>query len=298
MSHGSPPEPDTLRVSVIVPAHNAAGTIQATLASALSQDPPPHEIIVAADRCTDETERIARESGAVVVQVDFGCPGSSRNAAAKVASGEVLMFLDADDLWLPGKIAAHLKAWKDHRPSFVFDRSRRVSTTGELRGASKATVERKVAWEELFDPDVWPGGSTPSLLRADFEAIGGYSQEYMFAEDVEILWQIGHRFGPGYQIEEIFTHYVQHPPQSTSVSRRPLDVDRNMGILRSRMPFLSSALFERYERALLLNRMLYSQSVGEMARFFLRMGPKVWFSATGLRLVAVRLLRGGMRLRS
>ena len=100
------------RISVVLPAYNARDTIVPALRSALAQTAAPYEIVVVDDGSQDGTaELVERELPEVKVlrQANAG-PSAARNTAADVARGEWLAFLDADDLWLPGKLEAQLSA--------------------------------------------------------------------------------------------------------------------------------------------------------------------------------------------
>jgi glycosyltransferase involved in cell wall biosynthesis len=92
--------------SVIVAAYQAAGTIGEALASALEQSVAPHEVIVCDDGSTDDLagalapfrERIT------LVRKTNGGEASAKNAAARAASGDFVVILDADDSFLPNRL--------------------------------------------------------------------------------------------------------------------------------------------------------------------------------------------------
>lgn len=80
--------------SVIIPAMNEEECLPKLLTAIKSQTLQPLEVIVADAHSTDGTRNIAERFGAKVI--DGGLPGPGRNAGAKVATGEILFFLDAD----------------------------------------------------------------------------------------------------------------------------------------------------------------------------------------------------------
>ncbi len=94
-------------VSILIPAHNSARWLAATLDSALAQTWPHREIIVVDDGSNDDTLAVARgfESRGVRVatQPNRGA-SAARNHALRLARGEFIQFLDADDLLAPDKI--------------------------------------------------------------------------------------------------------------------------------------------------------------------------------------------------
>ncbi len=81
-------------LSIIIPTKNEARYLPTLLASIQSQTLQPIEIIVADAHSTDGTDEIARKAGCRVV--DGGMPGPGRNRGAAVATGNLLLFLDAD----------------------------------------------------------------------------------------------------------------------------------------------------------------------------------------------------------
>ena len=88
------------RLSVIVPAYNCAPTLRRALAALAASDLPRDvwELLVADDGSTDDTRAAASAVADRVVAVEGGPrgPGMARNAAARIATGEVLVFVDAD----------------------------------------------------------------------------------------------------------------------------------------------------------------------------------------------------------
>jgi glycosyltransferase involved in cell wall biosynthesis len=96
-------------VSVVIPAFNAAAHLGQTIASAAAQTYGTIEIIVVNDGSTDATEAIAVEFSArdsrirVVNQSNAGV-GAARNAGIRLARGQYVAPLDADDLWAPNKL--------------------------------------------------------------------------------------------------------------------------------------------------------------------------------------------------
>jgi glycosyltransferase involved in cell wall biosynthesis len=111
-------------VSVIVPTFNGATYLPFAIESVRRQTYPTIEIIVVDDGSTDGTgEMVARMSGlAYVCQLHQGI-GAARNAGVALAQGELLAFLDADDLFAAEKIARQVdRLLEDDHPDIVFGR--------------------------------------------------------------------------------------------------------------------------------------------------------------------------------
>ena len=84
--------------SVIIPAFNSEGHIRKLLDSIKSQSFNDYELVVICDSCHDNTEKIAKEYGAVTETVSFGRDGLTRDRGVELATGEWILFAD-DDYW-------------------------------------------------------------------------------------------------------------------------------------------------------------------------------------------------------
>ncbi len=104
-----------MRVSLLIPCCNAAAYIAAAIASAMAQTRPPDEIIVVDDGSTDDSAAMIERAGAAVVLVRQQNQGvaAALNKALAYANGELIAFLDADDLWLPAKLGLQLAALRE-----------------------------------------------------------------------------------------------------------------------------------------------------------------------------------------
>lgn len=106
-------------VSIIIPCYNAERWLAATLESALAQTWPAVEIILVDDGSGDGSLAAAQKFEArgvrVVAQPNRGA-SAARNHGVRLARGEFLQFLDADDLLSPGKIAAQVAFLRDRPP--------------------------------------------------------------------------------------------------------------------------------------------------------------------------------------
>jgi glycosyltransferase involved in cell wall biosynthesis len=108
------------RVSIVIPARDEAANLGRTLAAVFAQAPPgvELEVIVADDGSTDGTAALAVSAGARVLPLGLrggaglgGSPGAARNRGAAAATGDPIVFLDADcepaPGWLDAILAAH-----------------------------------------------------------------------------------------------------------------------------------------------------------------------------------------------
>lgn len=100
------------RVSVVIPVYNGERYLADAIASVLAQTHPPAEVIVVDDGSTDSSANAALSFGAQVTllrQRKSGA-GAARNHGVSHAQGDLLAFLDADDLWHKDKLARQVAA--------------------------------------------------------------------------------------------------------------------------------------------------------------------------------------------
>lgn len=103
-------------VSIVIPAYNAAGTLRATVESALTQSYRPIEIVVVDDGSRDSTAAVVESFGEPVrlVRQANGGAAAARNRGIEEARGEFIAFLDSDDLWVPDKLARQIAYFDVH----------------------------------------------------------------------------------------------------------------------------------------------------------------------------------------
>jgi glycosyltransferase involved in cell wall biosynthesis len=111
-----------VKVSVLVPAYNCAATIRTALESILCQTVAADEILVMNDGSTDETASIVDSFGPRVKlfwQTNGGV-GSARSALCKLASGDLIAFLDSDDIWHPSYLEEQCKLYVAYPEAVAF----------------------------------------------------------------------------------------------------------------------------------------------------------------------------------
>lgn len=179
---------DRPRVSVVIPAYNAAATIVRAIASAKAQIPPPDEIIVVDDASDDATAAIAETSGARLIRLPAHAGASAaRNAGIEAASGEIIAFEDADDEWLAGKLARQLPLLGD--ASFVACGARLFDEAGKDLGPlydGQIPDEGANAWRSLLARNT-VATSCVIAWKRELLAAGGFDPALPVAEDQD-LW--------------------------------------------------------------------------------------------------------------
>jgi glycosyltransferase involved in cell wall biosynthesis len=266
------PEQDTERrgasngpkVSVVIPCYNSASFIRVSLDSIRAQTVTPVEILVVDDGSTDDIEKVLADYPEVtLVKKPNGGPSTARNLGIRQAKGDIIMMLDSDDEWFPSKIEAHLKVWeREPTSAFVFDTAQRVRPNGAEAGVAGFGPEGWVTWEDMTHDANWTCGSTPSFRKEDAIAVGGYAEEVRFCEDVAILIQLGHKFGPGYRIQASRTRYHLRPESFSKSENASI---ASLQILMSTLPFLQPEHRARLTNTLLFHVAMYAPA-GKMLK--------------------------------
>jgi hypothetical protein len=128
------------RVSIVTPVYNAARWLPDTISSVLCQSMPDWEQIFVDDGSTDRSVEIIEAVAATDKRFRLlrtggrTGPAIARNLALDAAKGRYVAFLDADDLWLPDKLACCLDYLQRHECGFVYHDHRRMSEDGAREG--------------------------------------------------------------------------------------------------------------------------------------------------------------------
>ena len=160
-----------LSVSVIIPVHNGAPYIREAIESVMSQALPAAEIIVVDDGSTDETSGIlsAMENVRYVRQEKSG-QAIARNRGFAESTGDLIAFLDADDVWMPEKLALQVAAL-DSDPPFDCVFGLAVEFAGSRPPARE--IELSESMMRICRGRCWCGGTC--LLPSDRTTRSGVS---------------------------------------------------------------------------------------------------------------------------
>jgi GT2 family glycosyltransferase len=174
------PQIEGLPVSVVIPAYNAQETIEAAIQSVLAQTVPPLEIIVVDDGSTDETAERVRRVGERVryLRQAHAGPAAARNRGAGDARGELIAFLDADDLWLPEKLERQAAVFQ-HQPGVeaVQCSAFLVNDSLEVLEERRCRPGRDALLDILLFRNLPAFSSTLIVRKAVFEAVGGFPSD-------------------------------------------------------------------------------------------------------------------------
>ena len=199
------------RVSVIIPAYNAANFIEETVDSALAQTHHDLEVIVVNDGSTDDTgDRLRRYGSRIqVLELANGGVSRARNEGVAVATGSWLAFLDADDLWAPTKLEQQLT----HRDApWCFTDRYNMGAYGALPKRYSESIPMRGG--DIFEALMLDGNfitlSTVLLRRSVFEESSGFFPELHGTADFDLWLRIAERHPIAFCPEPLVS-YRFHP---------------------------------------------------------------------------------------
>jgi glycosyltransferase involved in cell wall biosynthesis len=188
---------DTPLVSVIIPVYNRIDVLSDALTSVRQQTYQNFEVIVVDDGSSDGSHALAQKFAdedprIKVLRQPNGGVSAARNTAIAPAHGELIAFLDADDVWLPGKLAAQLDLLKQEpRANLLFtdyflwdgqnDFGRRYSDPDKFPDGD---VSRRLIFFDLF------GLSTVIIKREMLDVVGAFDVELPVAADWDMWLRI------------------------------------------------------------------------------------------------------------
>lgn len=203
-----------LRVSVVIPAYNHARFLRKTIESVLAQTLSPHEVIVVDDGSTDETPAIlaSYSSRLTVVRQDNRGLSAARNAGAARASGDLIAFLDSDDLWLPCKLERQIARFSAEPDlGLVHCGVEEIDDAGRMIGRRLDGMEGSVAAEMLLfrRGAILGGGSGCVVRRAIYEEVGGFDPRLGTSADWDFYYRVAVTYRVGF-VPEVLVRYRFH----------------------------------------------------------------------------------------
>jgi glycosyltransferase involved in cell wall biosynthesis len=273
------------RISVIITAHDEAAFLGAAIQSVLDQDLAAAEIVVVNDGSSDGTQSVIdtwtaaypEVVRAITLSPAHGAP-FARNAGARQAVGDLLAFLDGDDVWFRSKLAVQAEVL-DRHPDVGYTygsatelRNGQVSPTPERLGSPTGVYrppELCVGYLRDTYWNFWPSGL---LIRTPvFERSGGFVEvlgPYQHWEDYFYACALA-MDESAYVLDEPLTYYRVHDASCSHravISKKTIIdervglewfVDRMAALGRGLSPDIVALLDERLER----NRQQFAQAL-------------------------------------
>jgi glycosyltransferase involved in cell wall biosynthesis len=190
-------------ISIIVPAHNEEDYLGATLDALNRQDYPNFEIVVVANGCTDRTAEVAKEKCQRLATLEAKGLGVSRNLGARMATGDLLIFLDADTILEP------------HALRTIAERFTERNAGGTVKGqpdSNRFAYRLIYGLKNFIHRYVVRNGSSGVIIcwKKHFASVGGFDERLELRENSELIRRLK-RFG-GYK-------YIGSTAATTSMRR-------------------------------------------------------------------------------
>jgi len=234
-------------ISVIIPAYNAGAFLGDAIECVREQHYEPLEVIVIDDGSTDNTFEIAASFGnwVQIIRQENQGPAAARNSGLRLAQGNIIAFLDADDLWPAGTLkmlASQLAAHPDL--DVILGRVQylcQVAAPGEAR-----------RFEPFSEPCISMSLDAGLFRRSAFDRVGCFNAATRSGEDVDWFMRAREQQVRLKVLSEVTLFYRRHGRNMTRaresihadfvrVLKRSLDRRRNTNTLESLPPMSADA---------------------------------------------------------
>ncbi len=290
-----------MKISVVIPVRNRPHSLPRAVESALGQTNSPDEIIIVDDGSTDSTpevgQQLARDERKVMflrLENNGGAP-IARNTGAAAASGELLAFLDSDDVWKPTKL---------EKQSFLLSRfpdSPAVYCGFEyhyLKRAVRVAIPKPcVTRTDLYGRNVLGGTSCVLVRRSAFKDAGRFLEGLPSCQDWE-LWLRLAKLGPLRSVQEPLVEY--HFDGEGRISKNRANVEKGhetvFGAVNAAITDPRELKIVQAKQAIRMaevyaKQFLDSRAVLRQVRHALRLNPTAETMYTGVKAISNLLIR-------
>jgi len=250
------------KVSVIIPSYNCAEYIKETLESVLNQSYKDLEAIVVDDSSSDDTESIVKpflsyENVKYIKRSERGGPSAARNTGIEKAEGELITFLDGDDIYLEDKVLEQVRFFENNR-------SCDICYTNELYFDTDTGRELPSPWYH-FSGDIFyylkrsnfiPVCSV--MIKAEILKKNRYDErkEVIGHEDWEIFLRLAFE---GYNF-----YFIDKPLSKIRVRKRSVTVSDGMSNSRKEVGLLARKYWKDFKK---LRNVNSSEGIKAMLRY-------------------------------
>jgi glycosyltransferase involved in cell wall biosynthesis len=229
-------------VGVIIPAFNAARTLPAALESVASQTFDDWQILLVDDGSTDNTAEVVApfldRFGAkmlYIVQENRGLP-AARNAAIRASTAEFLALLDADDVWLPCRLAESVKVLRERpQAGLAYGGITTIDQEGQLGKTfvgNRRSAEGRIA-PRIYMRQVDLPCPTLTFRKKCLDEVGLFDETMRATEDRDLCLRIALRYEVAF-VPRVIAYYRVSPSSMTTDPERMLQaqmqfIEKNYG---------------------------------------------------------------------
>ena len=252
-----------MRVSVVVPTYNRAGFVREAIASVLQQDYPDVELVVVDDGSRDGTAAVVSGFGSAVQylwQENRGV-SAARNRGAAASIGDLIAFLDSDDLWLPNKVSAQVAYFQAH-PDAQACHTDEIWIRRGVRVNERRIHRKQGGWQFLASlPRCLISPSAIMMRRTLWDRLGGFDATLPACEDYDLWLRLTAIAPVGFLPERLVVKRGGHADQ---LSRRTPVLDRYR--IQALEKALATPLSPEHRRAVLEQLVAKCRIVAQGAR--------------------------------
>lgn len=221
-----------MKISVVIPVHNAEKTLERCVVSITNQTVQPYKILIINDGSTDKTDMIIDgllknyRNIESFYQENLGV-SAARNLGIHQAKSSHIMFLDSDDYWLPDKIKNHIDHLKKHPNCHLSFSNFFIEETYNSKSLKANTKKNRlpVSKKTLALAKTSIHGSASSVIckTSDLKLLGGFDEQLAFGEDLD-MWI---RIAENHEICELKNFDVVIVESKQSSQKKLLSQKRN-----------------------------------------------------------------------
>lgn len=231
-------------VSVIIPTYNRGWILKEAIDSVLSQDFDDFELIVVDDGSTDNTINILDAYAHDIIALRQGNRGVSaaRNAGISCASGQLIAFLDSDDLWLPGKMSRQVEFFNSNPDALICQTEELWIRNGRRVNPKKRHQKFSGMIFKHCLPLCIVSPSAVMMRKSLFDKIGRFDESLPACEDYDLWLRVSREY-PVFLIDTPLI--VKRGGHGDQLSKTPqLDKYR----IRALKKIIQSGLLSRVQR--------------------------------------------------
>lgn len=249
----------SILVSVIIPTHNAATLLPEAVNSVLGQSYQHIELLVVNDASTDHTEQLLTELAltdsrirAIHLKSCHG-PGGARNIGLEQARGELIAFLDADDVWLPDKILLQVEALQNNPRAgwsycdgFVVDQN----LSPLYLFSDCGNRPEGMIYEDILLKGLWIIPSGVLVRKAVLDQCGYFDPAIYGVDDWELFVRIARKHDISYTPKPLFKYRLHDNNMTKKESKLVASREVVLGKVIAMSPGMESALRHNHHRTI------------------------------------------------
>ena len=210
-------------ISVIITCYNYGHYLSTALNSVFEQTYSDYEIIIVDDGSTDDTQLVVESFGVntkikYIYQANLGQP-KAKNRGINESSGELIAFLDADDIWMPTKLEKQIALFEDAEVGVVFSRRIWIDPDGNELPGNERILRRGKVLDHIFI-DNFICFSSSVVRRSLLEEAGCFDETLPMGIDYDLWIRLAARCTFDYVDEPLVKYRTGHANLSKNVLRR------------------------------------------------------------------------------